>query len=606
MKDFPDVFAWSYEDLKVYDTNIIQHVIPIRDDQKPFKQKLRRINPLLLPLIEKEVRKLFDAKIIVSLRFSKWLANLVPVRKKSGEIRLCVDFQNLNRVSLKDNYPLPKMDYILQKVVGSQKMSMLDGFSGYNQIMVHPDDQEKTTFTTPWGTFMYAKIPFGLMNAGETFQRAMDIAFADEKDKFIVIYLDDITVFSNSDDEHLKHLKRVFQKCRRFGISLNPKKSNFGMQEGKLLGHIISKEGIKIDPNRVAAILKIDTPRSKKEVQSFLGRVNFLRRFIPNLEEIIKFITSMLRKGSEIKWTPEARKSFEDIKVALTKAPVLASPDYAKDFILFSFASEHTIVGVLLQKNEHNFERPIAYYNITLRDSPLKYDIMEKQAYALVKSLKEFRIYILHSHVVAFVPSNVVKDILTQSDPEGRRGKWIEVLLEYDLEINPTKIIKGQGLAKLMTQSNYDVLGINFIADLSENSKEETMPHVSQKFLESPWYVDIIYVLRNLQAPPELRKTKARFLKLKAAKFCILDGSLVLEGSRGIFLCCLLEDEVKQAIKEFHKGDCGGNHYWKTTVHKILRAGFYWPSIFSDVYKEVSIVMNVIFLMEKGNCCPYL
>ena len=131
---------------------------------------------------------MFDAKIVVSLRFSKWLSNLVPVRKKSGEIRLCVDFQNLNRVSLKDNYPLPKMDYILQKVVVSHKMSMLDGFSGYNQIMVHPYDQEKTTFTTPWDTFMYAKIPFGLMNARETFQRAMDIAFVDEKFNFIVIY----------------------------------------------------------------------------------------------------------------------------------------------------------------------------------------------------------------------------------------------------------------------------------------------------------------------------------------------------------------------------------------------------------------------------------
>jgi hypothetical protein len=125
---------------------------------------------------------------------------LVPVRKKSGEIRLCVDFRNLNKVSLKDHYPLPKMDYILQKVVGSQKMSMLDGFSGYNQIMVHPDDREKTTFTTPWGTFMYAKMPFGLMNIGATFQREMDIVFADEKDKFIVIYLDDITVYSASDN----------------------------------------------------------------------------------------------------------------------------------------------------------------------------------------------------------------------------------------------------------------------------------------------------------------------------------------------------------------------------------------------------------------------
>ena len=175
-------------------------------------------------------------------------------------------------------------------------MSMLDGFSGYNQIMVHPDDQEKTTFTTHWGTFMYAKMSFGLMNAGATFQRAMDIDFVEEKDRFVVIYLDDITVFSKSDDDHLKHLKQVFLKCRKYGISLNPKKSNFSMQEGKLLGHVISKDGIKIDPNRVTVIQKIDIPGSKKEVQSFLGKVNFLRRFIPNFAEIVKCITDMLRK----------------------------------------------------------------------------------------------------------------------------------------------------------------------------------------------------------------------------------------------------------------------------------------------------------------------
>jgi hypothetical protein len=421
-----------------------------------------------------------------------------------------------------------------------------------------------------------------------------------------MIYLDDIMVFSDSDEQHLEHLKKVFQKCRKFGISLNPKKSNFGMQEGKFLGHIISKEGIKIDPNRVEGILKIDTPRSKKEVQSFLGKVNFLRRFIPNLAEIIKHITNMLRKGNEIKWTPEARKSFEDIKVALTKAPVLASPDFTKDFILFSFASEHTIVGVLLQKDEKNFENPIAYFSRTLRDSPLRYDIMEKQVYALVKALKEFITYILHSRVIAYVPSNFVKDILTQPDPEGRRGKWIAVMLEYDLEIKPTKLIKGQGLAKLMAQSNCDVLGINFIVDLSENPQEEMVLQVSQKFIDSPWYADIIYVLRNLQAPPGLRKTKAIFLKLKAAKFCILDNSLYWKDPGGILLNCLLEEDTEQAIKEFHKGDCGGHHYWKTTVHKILRVGFYWPSIFADVYKEVSSCHECQIFDGKRNCNPCL
>lgn len=140
MKKYSYVFAWSYDDLKVYDTNIIQHTIPIKENEKPFKQKLRRLNHLLFPLIEKEIKKNLDAKIIVSLRHSIWLANLVPMRKKNGETRLCIDFRNINKVSLKDNYPFPKMDHIIQKVVGAQIISMLDGFSGYNQILVHLED----------------------------------------------------------------------------------------------------------------------------------------------------------------------------------------------------------------------------------------------------------------------------------------------------------------------------------------------------------------------------------------------------------------------------------------------------------------------------------
>ena len=202
----------------------MEHKIPLKADAKPVVQKMRQINPMLLPIIEKEIKKLWEAKIIIPLRFSNSVANIVPVRKKNGEIRICVDFRNLNRCSLKDNYPLPKMDHILQRVVGSKRLSMIDGFSGYNQISVNGADREKTTFTTPWVTFMYEKMSFGLMNAGATFQRAMDITFVEERDRFVVIYLDDITVFSKLDEEHLMHLKHIFGKCRKYGLSLNPKK----------------------------------------------------------------------------------------------------------------------------------------------------------------------------------------------------------------------------------------------------------------------------------------------------------------------------------------------------------------------------------------------
>ena len=155
-----------------------------------------------MPMIEKDIKKMYDAKIIVPLSYSKWVSNIVPTRKKIGEIGLCIDFRNLNKVSLKDNYPLPKMDHILQKVAGSSRISLLYGFLGHNQVLVHPGDQDKTTFISPWGTFRYVKMHFGLMNVGATFQREMDISFADEIGRFIVIYIDDITLYSKNDEEH--------------------------------------------------------------------------------------------------------------------------------------------------------------------------------------------------------------------------------------------------------------------------------------------------------------------------------------------------------------------------------------------------------------------
>ena len=159
----------------------------------------------------------------------------------------------------------------------------------------------------------------------------------------------------------------------------------------------------------------------------------------------------MLRKENEIKWTFESRKSFSDIKKELTETLVLNSLDCSRDFQIFSFASEYSVAGVLLQKNEQGFEQPITFYSKILRDATLKYDIMEKQEYGLIRALKEYRVYILHSHITSQVPSATIKEILTRSDLDGRRAMWIDVLLEYDLEIKPTKIIKGQGLAKLMT-----------------------------------------------------------------------------------------------------------------------------------------------------------
>lgn len=188
------------------------------------------------------------------------------------------------------------MEKILQVVLGFERFFWLDGFSSYNKILVKEEDQFKATFTTKWGTMAYRKMPFGLSNAGSTFQTAMDMAFEGLMNKFVLVYLDDITVFSKDANDNFVHLRKIFERCKEYGVSLNPKKSIFFVHEGNLLGHIVSKLGISIDPERVNVILALPLRVHKKELQFFLGRINFVRRFIPNISTLLKPLTSMLKK----------------------------------------------------------------------------------------------------------------------------------------------------------------------------------------------------------------------------------------------------------------------------------------------------------------------
>jgi hypothetical protein len=375
------------------------------------------------------------------------------------------------------------------------------------------------------------------------------------------------------------------------------------MKEGKLLGHIVSVEGVRVDPSRVEVIQALSLPRSRKEVQSFLGKINFLRRFVSNFAEMVKLITTMLRKGNEVKWVAESRNSFEQIKKALTEVPVLISPDYSKDFLIFSFASFDTVAVVLLQKNAEGLEQPISFFSRALRDAEVRYDIMEKQAYALVKALKAFRVYVLHSKIIAYVPSASVKDILIQPDIDGRRSKWIAKILEFDLEINPTKLVKGQGLAKLLAESNCKALGVSFTNICSKNQQAELSDGSSQDnppLAECAWYKDIIHFLQELRPPDGMGKIKARALRLKAIRYCLIDQVLYWKDPLGVLLRCLDPQEAQRIIFEFHDSLCGGHHFWKTTTYKILRVGYYWPTLFTRCLQKDQSLYQMSKILRKA------
>src|ERR1700733_7398721 len=419
-------------------------------NEKPVQQKLRKIHPNLENQIKTELNKLLKAKIIFPVRHSKWVSNMVPVRKENRDIRICIDFRNLNKACQKDNFPLPPMEQILQAVEGSELMSFLDGFSRYNQVLVNPDDGLKTTFRTKWGTYAYEKMPFGLINAGATFQREMDIAFKGLINKTVVVYLDDIIVFSKNRSNHLHDLNQNFECRRRYGISLNPKKSFFALNQGKLLGFIVSKDGIYIDPGRIKEISEIPFPHNKKSMQSFLGQINFVKRFVPDFSHIISPLQSMIKKNAVFKWGLIEKEAFNQIKQSIVNAPSLITPNFSNPFTLYTIASNTSYAAVLTQLNDHNLEAPISFFSSNLQGAELNYSDVEKQAFAVFKAVKHYRPFLLKTHTKVIVPFPAVRKLLIQKELGEKRENWVIALQEYDLEIKPAKIVRGKGFCRIL------------------------------------------------------------------------------------------------------------------------------------------------------------
>jgi hypothetical protein len=242
------------------------------------------------------------------------------------------------------------MEQILQQVSGSERLSLLYGFLGYNQVLMSPSNQIKTTFRTPWGTYAYREMPFGLINANATFQREMDIAFRGLINQSIMVYLEYATFFSKNKKDHLSHLRAVLKRCCKFDISLNPKKSVFAVEQGKLLGFIVSKDGMIIDPERIQAIANLPPPSSKNAMQSFLGKINFVRRFVLSFSEMVRPLQNLIKKDFLYRWGPQESQDFNSIRKSIIEAPFLMSPNFSQDFTLYTFSSDRSYAAVLTQK----------------------------------------------------------------------------------------------------------------------------------------------------------------------------------------------------------------------------------------------------------------
>jgi hypothetical protein len=327
-KEFRDIFAWSYEEMSGIDPAIVVHEIKTYPGAKPVRQHLRPIHPHKAVAIKLEVEKLLKASFIYPVALTEWVSNPVPIDKKGGSIHVCVDYRDINKACPKDNFPTPFVDQIVDDCAGNEIFSLMDGFSGYNQINIMPEDQHKTAFICPWGTFAYRKLPFSLKNVGAMFQRAMSYTFHDIK-HIVQPYLDDLSAYSLRRVDHPSHLRAFFVHCRFYRIRLNPHKCVFCVESGRLLGFIVSCHGIRVDPIKVEVILNLPPPSSLHQLQSLQGKANFLHRFIPNYAEITRGFTRLLKKDSEFVWDKVANNAFEALNLSLTKAPLLFPLDYS-------------------------------------------------------------------------------------------------------------------------------------------------------------------------------------------------------------------------------------------------------------------------------------
>jgi hypothetical protein len=361
----------------------------------PIKKNAYRTSPKENEFIKSEIDEMLKQDLIKPST-SPWSFPVVVVKKKNGKFRLCVNYKALNDVTKKDNYPLPRVDDIFDSLKGAKWFITLDLASGYWQIKVRTEDQEKTAFITKFGLFEFKVMPFGLCNAPATFQRIMNKILGTSIEKYVMVYLDDVIIYSHTFEEHLKHLEEVLNRIRKANLHLKAEKCYFGANELQFLGHVVGEDGVKPDPEKVEKIKDYPIPRNIRELRGVLGLFSYYRRFIENFSKIAAPLNELLKKEVEYNWTDKQQQAFEALKEKLITAPIVQYPDFEKPFFLYTDASTIGIGSVLAQKSEKG-EHVIAYASRTLTPAEKNYGVSELECLAVVWSIKYFRHYLCGS-----------------------------------------------------------------------------------------------------------------------------------------------------------------------------------------------------------------
>lgn len=365
---------------------------------------------------------------------SPFASPVIMVKKKTGQSRLCVDYRAINKQSVKETYPLPVIEELIDRLAGQKFFTSLDCRSGYHQIRLTEESISVTAFVTPEGKYEYLKVPFGLTNAPYVFQRAMDQILGDLRFSKVLLYLDDILIPATTIDENLETLQLVLGRLEENGVSLNLEKCHFLTEEIEYLGYIVENGQVKPSPNKISAIEKFPVPKDVHQIRQFLGLVGHFRKFVPNFAQQSKPLTTLLKKGKQWVWANEQQNSYDHLKGFMVSTPILTLFDSRKEIILYTDASRIGLAGMLVQV-EDGSERVVGYYSKTTTPTEQRYHSFELETLAIVRSVKRFRHYLIGISFKIYTDCSAVKSALMRRDLNRRIGRWVLDLQEYDFQI---------------------------------------------------------------------------------------------------------------------------------------------------------------------------
>jgi hypothetical protein len=413
------------------------HTIDLEPGAKAPWGPIYNLSELELTTLRESLDDLLD-KGFIRASSSPAGAPVLFSKKKDSALRLCVDFCGLNRITIKNRYPIPLVNNIMDRLHNAKVFSKIDLRAGYHNVRIREGDEWKTAFHTCYGSFEYLVMPFGLTNAPATFQRFMNDIFADMVDLFVVVYLDDILIFSDNIDEHRDHVRRVLQCLRDNNLHARPDKSEFHCDSIEYLGFIVSPAGISMDPSKIEVILSWPALKTVKETQSFLGFANFYRHFIYNYSKIARPLNSLTRKNTAFVWTKRCQEAFDTLKSAFTSAPILAHYDPDNPIIVETDGSEYAIAGILSQINQQTgLLHPIAFYSCSMQPEELNYDISNKELLAIHEAFKQWRPYLEGARhtILVLTDHNNLQSFAMTKQLSRRQARWSEYMSSFDFVV---------------------------------------------------------------------------------------------------------------------------------------------------------------------------